>query len=82
MKQTGKVKWFDVGKGYGFVTAEDGQDYFIHHSGITKGKHYTGLDGADEVTFEVGEGKKGPQAVNVELVPKEKAPATETAKEN
>lgn len=72
MSKTGKIKWFDVQKGYGFVTDTEGNDFFVHFSGITKGKHYTGLDGDDEVTFEITEGKKGPQATNVELISKPK----------
>lgn len=68
----GKVKWYDLRKGYGFITGEDGNDYFIHHSGINKGKHYSGFDGNDEVEFDVTDGKKGPQAIEVALVPKPK----------
>lgn len=70
----GNIKWYDAKKGYGFITGEDGVDYFVHFSGVKKARHYTGFDANDEVTFEITEGKKGPQASGVELVtkPKEK----------
>lgn len=74
---TGKVKWFDVRKGYGYVTDEKGNDYFAHFSGITEGRHYTGLKDGDSITFEVVQGKKGEQAGNIKLVPTEARP-TET----
>lgn len=64
----GKVKWFDVKKGYGYITDENGNDTFAHFSGIVEGRHYTGLKDGDDVTFEVVEGKKGPQAGNIKLV--------------
>jgi len=62
----GKVKWFDRKKGYGFVTGEDGKDYFAHYSSI-KGDGYRNLAETQDVEFVVGEGKKGPQAT--EIVP-------------
>ena len=59
---TGKIKWFDNEKGYGFIVQdEDGTDLFVHHS-ETEGY---GLQEGDAVEFEIGEGKKGPCAVNV-----------------
>ena len=59
---TGKIKWFDNEKGFGFIVQdEDGQDLFVHHS-ETEG--YV-LQEGDAVEFEIGEGKKGPCAVNV-----------------
>lgn len=74
---TGKVKWYDPRKGYGFVTGADGVDYFVHFTGVKKGRHYTGFDTDDEVTFETSEGKKGPQAVDVELAQKPKSKKSE-----
>ena len=61
----GTVKWFNASKGFGFITPEDGgDDLFVHHSEI-KTEGYATLDENQKVTFEVGEGKKGPCANNV-----------------
>ena len=61
---TGKVKWFNAEKGYGFITAEDGTDIFVHFSAInTDG--YKSLEEGEAVSFEVTEGNRGPQATNV-----------------
>ena len=61
----GTVKWFNNSKGYGFLTPEDGsQDVFVHHSSI-QGEGYKSLDEAQTVEFEVQQGQKGPEAVNV-----------------
>jgi CspA family cold shock protein len=62
---TGKVKWFNASKGYGFITPDDGgDDLFVHHSEI-KTTGYANLDEGQSVQFEVGQGKKGPCATNV-----------------
>jgi len=61
---TGKVKWFNNSKGYGFIGREDGADVFVHYSAIT-GDGYRSLQEGDEVEFEIVEGQKGPQAANV-----------------
>jgi cold shock protein len=62
---TGKVKWFDAKKGFGFITPDDGSnDLFVHHSEI-KTEGYRTLDEGQGVQFEIGEGKKGPCATNV-----------------
>lgn len=62
---TGKVKWFNTSKGYGFITPDGGgEDLFIHHSEI-KTAGYANLDEGQAVQFEVGQGKKGPCATNV-----------------
>lgn len=60
----GTVKWFNGEKGFGFITDEDGQDIFVHFSGIVAEGFKTLADG-QKVTFEVTEGQRGPQAVNV-----------------
>lgn len=63
--QKGKVKWFDPKKGYGFITPEEGkEDLFVHHSGIEMTGFKT-LDDNEAVSFEVKQGKKGLQAINV-----------------
>ena len=63
----GQVKWFNEKKGYGFITAEDGKDVFVHYSGI-QGEGFKSLKEGDKVEFEVTKGSKGPQAVNVRVV--------------
>jgi len=63
----GVVKWFDDRKGYGFIEQEDGQDVFVHHTGIN-GAGFKSLNEGDKVTFEVEQGNKGPSAVDVTVV--------------
>ena len=65
--QTGKVKWFNAGKGFGFIESEDGTDVFVHYSAINMDGYKT-LDEGMEVQFEVVDGAKGPQAANVTRV--------------
>lgn len=60
----GNVKWFNGAKGYGFITDENGKDVFVHYTGINGDGFRTLEDGA-EVTFDIVDGDKGPQAVNV-----------------
>ena len=60
----GKVKWFSNQKGYGFITPENGNDVFVHHSAIT-GEGYKTLTDGQEVEFEITQGPKGEQATNV-----------------
>ena len=60
----GTVKWFNAEKGYGFITGEDGNDVFVHFSAI-QADGYKSLDEGQAVEFEVVNGEKGPQAVNV-----------------
>lgn len=62
---TGKVKWFNSEKGYGFITTENGEDLFVHFSQIQKDGFKT-LEEGEAVSFEVVEGQKGPQAANVQ----------------
>ena len=62
---TGTVKWFNEAKGYGFIAPEDGgKDVFVHHSNIA-GEGFKTLREGAKVEFEVREGQKGPEAVNV-----------------
>jgi CspA family cold shock protein len=62
---TGKVKWFNAKKGFGFIIPDDGgAELFVHHSEIKMGG-YAELKEGQAVQFEVGEGKKGPCAVSV-----------------
>ena len=60
----GTVKWFNEQKGFGFITADDGQDVFVHHTSINQDGYRT-LDEGQRVTFEIVSGPKGPQASNV-----------------
>jgi CspA family cold shock protein len=61
---TGRVKWFDEKKGFGFIEREDGADVFVHFQAIT-GSGFKTLNEGQEVEFDVEEGQKGPQASNV-----------------
>lgn len=64
---TGTVKWFNDAKGFGFITPEDGsKDLFVHFSSI-QGDGFKSLKENDKVTYEVGQGPKGPSANNVRL---------------
>lgn len=63
----GKVKWFDSKKGYGFILDEEGDEIFVHFSGIVK-EGFKSLKEQQQVEFEIGESDKGPQAVNVVVV--------------
>ena len=61
---TGKVKWFNAAKGYGFITGDDGKEVFVHFSAIQSDGYKT-LDEGEAVEYEVNDGDKGPQAINV-----------------
>ena len=63
----GTVKWFNNQKGYGFITAEDGKDVFVHYSGLNM-EGFQSLEEGAAVDFEIADGAKGPQAVNVVVV--------------
>ncbi|KOS29080.1 cold-shock protein [Bacillus anthracis] len=60
----GKVKWFNSEKGFGFIEVEGGDDVFVHFSAI-QGDGFKSLEEGQEVTFDIVEGNRGPQAANV-----------------
>jgi cold shock protein len=62
--QNGKVKWFNNEKGFGFIEVEGGDDVFVHFSAI-QGDGFKSLEEGQEVSFEIVEGNRGPQAANV-----------------
>lgn len=64
---TGKVKWFNKEKGYGFITNENGEDVFVHYSGINMEGWKTLKDGVN-VTYDLTEGKRGMVATNVVVI--------------
>lgn len=61
---TGTVKWFNDEKGFGFITAEDGKDVFAHYSEI-QSDGFKKLEEGQDVSFDVTQGAKGPQASNI-----------------
>ena len=65
---SGKVKWFDNKKGYGFIAQEAGQDVFVHHTSI-QGDGYKTLQQGETVNFELVPSDKGPKALNVQRLP-------------
>ncbi|WP_290782758.1 cold-shock protein [Exiguobacterium sp. UBA6309] len=62
--EQGKLKWFNAEKGFGFIERESGDDVFVHFSAI-QSEGFKSLDEGQEVSFEVEEGQRGPQATNV-----------------
>ena len=64
---TGKVKWFNDAKGFGFIAREDGPDVFVHHSAIVA-EGFRSLTEGQEVAFDIVEGPKGLQAANVRKI--------------
>lgn len=65
--ERGKVKWFNGEKGFGFIERDGGDDVFVHFSAI-QGEGYKSLDEGQEVTFDIENGQRGPQATNVRKV--------------
>ena len=63
----GTVKWFNESKGYGFITADEGKDVFVHYSAIM-GDGFKTLGEGQKVSFEIVNGEKGPQAANVSKI--------------
>ncbi|HHT43703.1 MAG TPA: cold-shock protein [Firmicutes bacterium] len=61
---TGRVKWFNAEKGFGFIERDGGEDVFVHFSAI-QGTGFKSLNEGDEVSFEIVQGDRGPQAANV-----------------
>ena len=64
MRQTGRVKWFNSSKGYGFIQLDGGEDIFVHYSAI-QGEGFRSLEQGQQVEFEVARSPKGPQAEKV-----------------
>lgn len=62
--KTGKVKWFNAEKGYGFISTDEGEDVFVHFSAI-QGEGFKALEEGQKVEFEVTQGERGAQAANV-----------------
>ncbi len=67
MKETGRVKWFNQSKGYGFIERDSGGDIFVHYTAI-QSQGFRSLNEGQEVSFEVTEGPKGLQAANVNII--------------
>lgn len=65
-KTTGVVKWFDTERGYGFVSCNNGNDVFVHHSQVKEKGNDKDLHEGESITFDIEEGARGPMAVNVQ----------------
>lgn len=65
--KTGKVKWFDSKKGFGFITSEDNKDIFFHYTGLQM-EGYKNVAEGDKVTYDTEKGKKGIQAINIKVI--------------
>ena len=69
MSEKGTVKWFNSSKGYGFIQRESGKDVFVHFSNIVQ-EGFESLKDGQQVTFDVEESERGPQAVEVKILDK------------
>jgi cold shock protein len=78
-KMKGTVKFFNEGKGFGFIAGEDGKEYFAHITGLNEGVR---LHDNDAVSFDVEQGDRGPKAVNVSLDSGDSAPAEEASEDS
>jgi len=67
---SGKIKWFDNKRGFGFIMQDSGQDIFVHHTCI-EGKGFKTLHEGDMVTYELIPSERGPKAVRVQRIPRE-----------
>ena len=66
-RETGTVKWFNDAKGFGFIEREQGEDVFVHFSSI-RGEGFKSLEDGQKVEFTLGQGQKGPQALDVAVI--------------
>lgn len=66
-RETGSVKWFNDAKGFGFIEREQGEDVFVHFSSI-RGEGFKSLEDGQKVEFTLGQGQKGPQALDVTVI--------------
>lgn len=64
--ETGVVKWFDNGRGYGFISGQNGTDVFVHHSNVKEKTYRKDLHEGQEVNYDTIENEKGLQAINVQ----------------
>lgn len=74
----GTVKFFNSGKGFGFISGEDGKDYFVHKTGMAEG---VTLSENDPVEFEVTQGDRGPKAINVSKIKPENTESSRSSEE-
>lgn len=65
-KTTGVVKWFDAERGYGFISCNNGNDVFVHHSYVKEKGNDKDLHEGESITFDIEKGTRGPMAVNVQ----------------
>ena len=65
---SGTVKWFNVEKGYGFISSEDGKDVFVHFSNVKEEGNNKDLHEGESVTFDIAKADRGPSAINVRKI--------------